>query len=99
MVQATVEGKERENRLLGVRSTKRAGFDKPGWKNIRELARSMEHANVNHKCRFGGMAKTGKESCLKIPRRVLPKECIDETDKGTNCIILRWFSSSDYSHG
>jgi hypothetical protein len=46
----------------------------------------MEHADVNHKCRFGGMAKMGKESCLSI----------DEIDKGTNCLILRGrFSSID----
>jgi hypothetical protein len=49
-----------------------AGFQRISDKNIRDLAKGMPHANVNHKASFAGM--TGKVSCVKVARHILPKK-------------------------
>ena len=71
-----------------INVVEKAGFEKPSEKNIRDLAKSMKHTNVNHKASFADME--GKVSCLKVARSDLPKDCIDEIDKGikTNSIVL-----------
>jgi hypothetical protein len=56
-----------------------AGFQRISDKNIRYLAKGMPHANVNHKASFAGM--TGKVSCVKVARHILPKKSIDELDE------------------
>ena len=40
----------------------------------------MKHTNVNHKASFAGME--GRVSFPKVARSDLPKDCIDEIDKG-----------------
>ena len=62
-------------------AVQRAGFEKPSEKNVRDLARSMEYTNVNHKACFAGLER--KISCIKLARSGLPKDCVDEIDKGT----------------
>ena len=40
--------------LKAITAVQRAGFDRPSEKNVRDLARNMEHSNVNHKACFAG---------------------------------------------
>ena len=57
-----------------------AGFEKSSETSIRYLAKNLDHSNVNHRANFAGMA--GKVACIKVARSTIPKECVEELDKG-----------------
>ena len=65
----------------GLETIEQAGLPRPLERNIWQLARSMAHANTQHRSTFHGLSKNTKVSCLKIPRKTLPDDLLTELDK------------------
>lgn len=64
----------------------KAGLSRPSESNVRDLVKAMENSTTKHKSFFVGLPK--KVSCLKIARKRLPEDMLQEIDKCMEMCIL-----------